>query len=327
MIFDEYLYKRVILRNLEKYSKLKIISGYASSTFLEGMLSQVGDICLDLYIGMSQEGISKSNHDKFKELNYNNENINIYYQIKGDSTHIKLYHFYGVSSSVNYIGSANFSENGFKRNNELLIETNEDCSRFFERQYKNSLLCTDKRIEEFITFYDEKYEFLENEDYIKNKEVPNSPNEENNSENIHEKIEIFNKNFNVNVTIPGISLPIVTDEKANSFWWQTGINSVFINKESHLIKSNKHSLSELFPKVNFKVIAFDGKTYRAELKGNFNRELHIENWNFYEEIAKIIGLKERRPIEKEDLIEVGFNSFYFIKKEENVYIMTMINDF
>ncbi|WP_323707118.1 phospholipase D family protein [Mammaliicoccus vitulinus] len=337
MWFSDNLYQTIILKNCDSYNKLKIISGYASPTFLEKVLNDVSNVFIELYIGMAQEGISYSSHKKYQELCFKYKKLQVFYQKNGKPTHIKIYQFYGVFSSDTYIGSANFSENGFMNNNELLIQSNEDFSILFNHQFKRSISCTDVDVEKYIKFYKENLEDINASEYSPSEkhygneniveEYTKNNEELDNNISFNNKITNFNKNFGIKVTSNGTTLPIVTDKNANQLWNKTGINSVLTNKKSHLIKSNMHSLKEEFQSEEFKVIAYDGYIYNAKLGGKFNRELYIENWNFYYEIARIIKLDDGEPISEKKLEYLGFTSFYFEKKEENIYLMTLIKDF
>ena len=54
------------------------------------------------------------------------------------------------------MGSANFTENGFIFNNELLCETNESLNELFNDQKEKSKLCNDNSINEYLQFVDNR---------------------------------------------------------------------------------------------------------------------------------------------------------------------------
>ncbi|EJD5718177.1 TPA: NgoFVII family restriction endonuclease [Staphylococcus pseudintermedius] len=314
---NQSLYSEVIEKNFENYSKLKIISGYASSNFLEYVVSNTNKVIIDLYIGMSQEGVSFNEHQKFQTLCKSYPHINVFYQYKGKLTHIKLYNFYGVQSSIAYVGSANFTENGFVNNRELLIRSEENFDYLFDTQVQNSIHCNDKDVESYINFFDDEI----------NINIEDDEKETNVKSALHEIIRNFNEKHNIRDLSNGYLLPIVTDEKANKLWYQTGVNGVFHNGCSYLRKANNHSLKEFFTIEEFKIIAYDEKYYNAKLKGNFYRELHIDGWDFYDEIFKWLNLTSEVAINHTHLNDLGYTSFYFEKKEDDVYLMTLVNDF
>lgn len=340
------LFQEVFESNLKKYKCIRIVSGYASASFLEDLLKIKNDLKVDLYIGMTHEGISIQNHELFKNITKKLKNVNVYYQVKGKPTHIKLYEFYNGKDKRQYVGSANFSENGFYKNNELLVETYLNTQDIFNLQNENSLLCLDENIESYILFYEEvvvnnkddlsqELEKVENE----NKEVEDNKgiddldgtniqidDDKPEKEGTITKIKKFNLKNNITKPIRNFMLPIVTDKKANLLWHKVGINNIFSDGDPCLVRSNQRSLKDILP-TSFKIQMYDGKTYDAMLKGKFGKELHIEGWNLYSEIAKIIGLTEKRPINHEDLHKLGFSDFYLVKKEEGFYIMTLINNF
>ncbi|MGV3031771.1 phospholipase D family protein [Staphylococcus chromogenes] len=335
---ESSLFQEVFESNLKKYKSVRIVSGYASASFLEDLLKINNDLKVDLYIGMTHEVISIQNHELFKKMSEKLNNVKVYYQVKGKPTHIKLYEFYNGIDKCQYVGSANFSENGFYKNNELLVETYLNTQDIFNLQNENSLSCLDENIESYILFYEENVEKIKddlsqepekvgNED-IDDLDVTNTQIDDDKLENetTITKIKKFNLKNNITKPIRNFMLPIVTDKKANLLWHKVGINNIFSNGDPCLVRSNQRSLKDILP-TSFKIQMYDGKTYDANLKGKFGKELHIEGWNLYSEIAKIIGLTEKRPINHEDLLKLGFSDFYLVKKEEGFYIMTLINNF
>ena len=156
MIYNNELYLNVLKENCKIYDKLSIISGYASASFLERIIEEFPDLKIELFIGMSQEGVLKANHKQYLRIMSINKNVNIYYQYKAALTHIKAYVFSNYEETKSFVGSANFTENGFIFNNELLCETNESLNELFNDQKEKSKLCNDNSINEYLQFVDNR---------------------------------------------------------------------------------------------------------------------------------------------------------------------------
>ena len=114
------------------YRNLQVLSGYVSPSFVEFILSRFEDLILDITVGMiSNEGISISHHHAFLNLSRKYKGrINIDYQIESPGNHRKVYYwmendFLDLPPKL-FLGSANFSYNGFFRQKELLIEATFD---------------------------------------------------------------------------------------------------------------------------------------------------------------------------------------------------------
>lgn len=319
VIYNKDLYTNVLKKHCTNFETLNIISGYASASFLKRVIDSYPHLNINIYIGMSQEGIITDNHNKYIQIMNRNDRIKVYYQVNGELTHIKLYSFSKEGTNKNFMGSANFTENGFIYNNELLSEINDDTNSFFEKQLENSMLCNSSNISKYINFVDNK---LQNEDSY------------NEIDQIRNKIEYFNrehsisKYLNTDMTDKYIKLPIVIPKKASAIWETSGINAKFGNKDSHLVMSNYNSskLKEFFnpEKVSY-IYDFENTNILCELKGTFNRELHFVDIDIYDYFRKLIGLKENTPITHEHLEYFGYEYFTFKKTEENKYLLTFTN--
>src|SRR5699024_9049402 len=119
-VYTEDLYNNVLKSNLNRYSKLKILSGYASSSLLEHIINEYPNLWIELNIGMAREGITKNEHAKFKKLSSNY--VKVYYNTSNKYNHMKIYEFTNTEEKVYYTGSANFSDNGFIENEEILVQ-------------------------------------------------------------------------------------------------------------------------------------------------------------------------------------------------------------
>lgn len=139
----------------EQYGDLKILSGYASATYLQKIVDTYPKINIELIIGMAKkDGIPKKDHALFKQIATTHPNIHIYYQTSSIPTHRKIYAW--VSDDIvqaGFVGSANFSFGGFEKHNEQLVTYNYDdlLHSFDNILYKS---CLDKDIEDFIRFVD-----------------------------------------------------------------------------------------------------------------------------------------------------------------------------
>ncbi|MEX6321353.1 phospholipase D family protein [Staphylococcus haemolyticus] len=313
------MYSNVLKENCVKFKTLNIISGYASASFLTRIIDSYPQLNINLYIGMSQEGIITENHNKYIQIMNKHDRVNVYYQVIGELTHIKLYSFSKEEVFKNFMGSANFTENGLIYNNELLCEFNDSINKLLKKQHENSMLCNSPNIRKYINFVDNK---LQSEDKY------------NEMDKIRSKIEYFNKqndicsNINTEMTDKYIKLPIVIPKKASFMWETSGINAKFGNKFSHLVMSNYNSskLQEFFNEelVNY-IYDFENTNMFCELKGTFNRELHFIDMDIYDYFRKLIGLKEITPITHEHLEYFGYKYFTFKKIEQNKYLLTFTN--
>lgn len=320
MIYNNELYLNVLKENCKIYDKLSIISGYASASFLERIIEEFPNLKIELFIGMSQEGVLRANHKQYLRIMSINKNVNIYYQYKAALTHIKAYVFSNSEETKSFAGSANFTENGFIFNNELLCETNESLNELFDDQKKKSKLCNDKSINEYLQIVDKRNL---REDIF------------NDIDSIKKNIKEFNKKNNIKSDLKVdnsdvfIKLPIVVPLKANKRWDSSGINGEFSNRNPHLIKSNYNNVADMksffIQDAELDIIDFKGESIKGKLDGEFNRELHFLNINLYDYFSNIIGLKEKTPITHEHLEYFGYKFFTFKKVDSNKYLLTFTN--
>ena len=152
MYYIEELEKRVFLAPYydSHFRKLNIITGYASSSFLFYILSRYPEIEINLIIGMAKkEGINKWDHEKYVQISNDNPKVKIYYRTSTPGVHTKMYYWEnGLSgSSITFIGSANFSWNGFRDQIELLVEANHyNHDEVFSIPQSNLINCNDPNV-------------------------------------------------------------------------------------------------------------------------------------------------------------------------------------
>ncbi|MFC5602451.1 restriction endonuclease PLD domain-containing protein [Sporosarcina koreensis] len=137
------------------FRRIRILSGYASSAFLMHILTNYPDLEIELIIGMARTGgINRWDHIRYQEIAYSNQMITISYQRETPGIHTKIYHWddpFG-GNSITFIGSANFSWNGFRDQNELLAQVDypniEDVFDVAE-----TIDCRDSNVENYIRFF------------------------------------------------------------------------------------------------------------------------------------------------------------------------------
>lgn len=331
-IYFEKIYESTFGSIAENSSKLNIISGYASANMLSRVIKDFPNLEINLFIGMTNEGISKRNHSEFQKIMVQNEKVTVYYQITGKPTHIKLYQF--LSSVYNseriLIGSANFSETGFLNNRELLTETDEDVEYIFIEQLKISLPCIDDSIINYIKIYDENLEndttvLEEIQDYDKNKgEMYYSQKKIMNS-----MLETFRGNFKLlksridSALYNEFEITVIVSKDNNHRWKTTGINAWMDGREPVLEQTPKLLFNKVFPEnKEFKIYLDDSKVWIARLTGNFNGKLEVLNIDLFGYMLERLGLSEKRPISFEQLDNNGFSVMYFKRINETEYIMS-----
>ncbi|PID23763.1 restriction endonuclease PLD domain-containing protein [Sporosarcina sp. P7] len=141
------------------YRNIRILSGYASSAFLTHILTIYPDIEIELIIGMARrDGINRWDHERYQDLSSTNSKITIKYQRALPGIHTKIYYWFEplLNNSRTFIGSANFSWNGFRDQNELLAEVSfPNVEDVFD--VANSIDCRDNDVENYITFYNLRF--------------------------------------------------------------------------------------------------------------------------------------------------------------------------
>lgn len=331
-VYFDNLYENILKTNATKYKELNIISGYASASFLNEFADAYPFLKINLYVGMTQQGISFKNHERFIAMQNNNSNVNIYYQIKGDNTHIKALEFSSGNSNITYFGSANFTSNGFNENREAMVEVQTSISDKFTEQYNLSLLCNDKDILEYIKLY------ADDQDELNELEGPskNPTNEERDNDLYTPERQVINKLVK-QFRLPAFSkylpeqkymlLPIVVNFNSNKDWYKVGINNIHSeigNNYPCLVQNTLLSLDRFFPNYeSFNIETFDGYKIKAKLGGKFSRELHFINFDIYQYTKKLLGITTNKTISYEDLNNFGYNYYIFQKIDNRNFKMSL----
>lgn len=317
--YTEQLYKHVIASHAEKSSHLKVISGYGSATFLNRVKNDFIHLNIELYLGMTHQGISEQDHALYTEWTKNSTLTQVYYQISPIPNHMKVLIFENESKKYTFVGSANFSENGFLYQRELMTEINNDVSYLIDEQRENSLLCTDSEVLNYVQLFksqnainmeNQAVETLTNEEVQENKKVYISLNEQLKQTQI---IKPY-KNFSLEVVLP---------EKHSPHWHTNGINAWRENKQPHLLQTPKLMFDKIFPSEQmFEIYTDDGVKLIAKVAGRFNsRKLCTENVNLYKYVCNRIGLQNNAPISYENLVAYGRTNMSFKRVDATTYIM------
>lgn len=115
MITTPDLYNDVLLEPYRKgYRRLRILTGFASSAFLHHVSNELPSAEIELTIGMARkDGIRKWDHSEFMRLSKMTPNrIKVFYHIGDQPIHVKCLSWIG-KNILSFVGSANFSWNGF----------------------------------------------------------------------------------------------------------------------------------------------------------------------------------------------------------------------
>lgn len=158
MYLTENLIEKVFEEQYRKgFRNLRILTGYSSAAFLYYIVNKYQDLNIELIIGMaSKDGIRKADHVHFTFLEANNPNISVKYHKSFPSIHTKIYHWFDegmINDSITFIGSANFSWNGFRDQTELLAQVDsENIEEVFN--FTDAISCNDSAVGDYITFAD-----------------------------------------------------------------------------------------------------------------------------------------------------------------------------
>lgn len=327
MIISSNLYQDVIEKNAPQFKQLKILSGYASAEFLERVVNQFSHLDITLYIGMAKQGITIKDHTKFKKICKDNNLVKIYYQIYEPNNHMKIYQFENGNQILGYIGSANFSENGFLKQREILTSSNTNLQDIFDQQLMVSLDCMDKNITDYITLTAaENLEKGEDKaDVVRqNLNVPyvtgtkSSSNFIKNKSFLRAKIDL--------AMYEKFDLLIVQSQTHNPHWETSTINARFNNRTPYVRQNNTWIFQNVFPVNKEFEIYFEEKCITAYLGGEFGAHLYFKYFDLYEYLNSELLLDVERPICYEELVENGLSRLYFTRINEDTYLMSFENN-
>lgn len=133
------------------FDTVQILSGYASPEFLVFILNRFPDLSIDLTIGMiPKDKIFESNHSAFVDLMSRYPQLTVSYVTSSQPNHSKIYHWLNsqTDETKTFVGSANFSINGFLINQETMLQSNE----LTDEDLSTNLLTTLCTSEEAISF-------------------------------------------------------------------------------------------------------------------------------------------------------------------------------
>lgn len=326
MLFFDNLYEKIIRTESKHSFELRIISGYGSASFLRRVKEEFPHLKISLFLGMTFQGVSEKDHKGFVKINKDFEDVKVYYEIDGLATHTKLVEFISEKGKKIYIGSANFTDNGFFHQREIMALVNDSTKELFDYQKSISMLCVDKDIEKYINIYPNNSIFVADfpETYIE--ELRNSENGKESNRNMTDQqflVKLTDLRQNINPKYyTKFDIEVVLEEKNNPRWADSGINAWIDKKKPSLIQTPRMLFDKVFPENKvFEIYSDDGNIYLAKLVGRFNGNLVLTNGDFYEYVRKKINLEKKRPISFEDLQKYGSTKIHFERLEELKYYM------
>jgi len=166
MIFTNLYAQALIQPCDEGANHLKIISGYATSAMafhhLEDLRIKGFNPKISLLVGMCpSDGLSVSNHRGFQNIlssDVYKNHFSCSYIYKAPSVHSKLYVWLKDTKLHKiFIGSANYTQNAFFHQREVLAEVNNaNFIQYFEEIEKDSIFCNGNESEDLIRVYNDK---------------------------------------------------------------------------------------------------------------------------------------------------------------------------
>lgn len=134
------------------FDTVQISSGYASPEFLVFILNKFPNLSIDLTIGMiPKDKIFKSNHSAFVDLMSRYPKLTVSYVTSPQPNHSKIYHWLHsqTNETKTFVGSANFSINGFLINQETMLQSNEVTIQDLSTNLSTTL-CTSEEATSFV---------------------------------------------------------------------------------------------------------------------------------------------------------------------------------
>lgn len=146
------LYDNIIRVNASDFNSLRVITGYSSESFIRKVTDDFLKLKIELYVGMALQGIYRKDHEFYKAETEKGR-VRVHYVIGKPMIHQKVLEFRNEGNDrCGYIGSANFSVGGFLEQREIMVLADNSLDSLFRYAEENSVLCTDKVVDEVIPF-------------------------------------------------------------------------------------------------------------------------------------------------------------------------------
>lgn len=146
------LYDNIIRVNASDFNSLRVITGYSSESFIRKVTDDFSKLKIELYVGMALQGICRKDHEFYKAETEKGR-VRVHYVVGKPVIHQKVLEFRNEGNDrCGYIGSANFSVGGFLEQREVMVMADNSLDSLFRYAEENSVLCTDKVVDEVIPF-------------------------------------------------------------------------------------------------------------------------------------------------------------------------------
>ena len=320
MIYSN-LYNEILIKPCQEGADiLKIISGYATSAMAFDHLTDLHErhleINISLIVGMSSsDGLSLSNHQGFLSIVSSKADIfknrfSCSYIYKAPPVHSKLYAWYKDKQLYKaFTGSANYTQNGFYRQRELLVEINdrsENIAEYYQLLEKDSIFCDLPEAETLICIHNDSNYYRQH---------------------IHEDRHIKANAGNSEVEYVKISLlSSKTGEVQNRGGLNWGQRPGREPNQAYIQLSPEVYKSEFFPKApqSFTVVTDDDKSFicrRAE-KDEQGQAIHTPQNNSLlgEYFRNRLGLANGAFVTRQDLENYGRTDVVFYKIGDEYYM-------
>ncbi len=122
--FRPHIYDEVLKNPYSQgYRQAKVITGFASSSFIYHVVHEFPDLDLDVIIGMArQNGVSLWDHKEYIRIADSTGRLNVRYYQGKIPVHIKGVLWPSNKTEIAFTGSSNFSWNGFRDFDELMVD-------------------------------------------------------------------------------------------------------------------------------------------------------------------------------------------------------------
>ena len=250
---------------------------------------------------MAQQGIKKNDHDIYLKLS-KESSFNLYYQVAGKDTHMKLFEIEYFNHKETYVGSANFSFSGMFEQNELMTLVDSVCDSLFLDQFNRSIEVSDPKVVGLLLDCDEDYTGTDDISITDENQVRYS--------RICKPYTIsFRRN---SVFLSKFQVPLVTDT----------LNCKIYNKDGKTIICFPSSfrVRTKFP-INKRISLFyENIELQCLVYGKFNGKLQFEN----RKLEEILMEKFQCSLDmlEQRLLTLGASNLLFERINETEYIIS-----